>query len=60
MHGLLTALFDGATLGGALDAAARAGQLTDEDAPRVMGWFHDWVRYGFFRAVARTDADGRG
>jgi hypothetical protein len=51
MHVLITALFRGSSLGGALDALAVGGWVTDEDAPQVMRWFHDWVRYGFFERV---------
>jgi hypothetical protein len=51
MHALLAALMQGSTLGAALDSVASAGELTEEDAPRVMGWFRDWVRYGFFARI---------
>jgi len=51
MHRLLTALFAGSSLGSALDAVAIEGLVTEEDAPQVMRWFHDWVRYGFFERI---------
>jgi hypothetical protein len=51
MHGLLTALFAGSSLGSALEALAIEGLVTEEDSPQVMRWFHDWVRYGFFERI---------
>ena len=51
MHALLDALFGGRALGGALEALASSGQLTEEEAPSVMQWFRDWVRYGFFAKI---------
>ena len=38
-------------VGSALDALAIDGLVTEEDAPQVMRWFHDWVRYGFFERI---------
>jgi hypothetical protein len=51
MHALLDALFGGATLGAALEALASSGQLGGDEAPSVMQWFRDWVRYGFFAQI---------
>ena len=52
MHALLEALLRGETLGDALDVLASAGELGDEEAPLVMGWFRDWVKYGFFASIS--------
>jgi hypothetical protein len=52
MHALLQSLFGGATLGTALDALASSGELAEDEAPRVMAWFRDWVRYGFFASIS--------
>jgi len=52
MHTLLHALFAGATIGAALDALASSGDLTEKEAPLLMNWFRDWVRYGFFASIA--------
>jgi hypothetical protein len=52
MHTLLRALFAGSTLGVALDGLASSGDVTEEEAPLVMNWFRDWVRYGFFANIA--------
>jgi hypothetical protein len=51
MHALLAALLDGAPLGDALDALASSGALGEDEAPLVMQWFRDWVRYGFFASI---------
>jgi hypothetical protein len=52
MHALLVALVGGVPLGEALDALASSGALREEEAPLVMGWFRDWVKYGFFASIA--------
>jgi hypothetical protein len=52
MHALLRSLYGGATLGAALDALAASGALGEDEAPRVMAWFRDWVRYGFFAGIS--------
>ena len=51
MHGLLMSLFGGNPLGPALESLAQAGQLTEEEGARVMVWFRDWVRHGFFSQI---------
>jgi hypothetical protein len=51
MHALLAALLGGAPLGEALDALASSGALVEDEAPLVMHWFRDWVRYGFFASI---------
>ena len=51
MHALLAALLGGAPLGEALDALASSGALIEDEAPLVMHWFRDWVRYGFFASI---------
>jgi hypothetical protein len=52
MHALLAALFAGSALGEAIDGLASSGELTEAEAPRVMAWFRDWVRYGFFASIS--------
>ncbi len=52
MHALLAALVGGAPLGEALDALAASGRLGEDEAPLVMQWFRDWVKYGFFANIA--------
>ncbi len=52
MHALLASLLGGAPLGQALDALATSGALAEDEAPLVMQWFRDWVRYGFFASIA--------
>jgi hypothetical protein len=51
MHALLVALVGGAPLGEALDTLASSGALGEDEAPLVMGWFRDWVKYGFFSKI---------
>jgi hypothetical protein len=54
MHALLSALFAGSTLGDALDALASSGSVGENDAPLLIKWFRDWVRYGFFSGIDVT------
>lgn len=53
MTGLLESLFEGATLGGALEGLADA--LTEDEAAEaernVMAWFREWVAGGLFARV---------
>jgi hypothetical protein len=51
MHGLLTALSGGTPLGPALDALVQTGTISEEEGARVMVWFRDWVRHGFFASI---------
>jgi hypothetical protein len=54
MHALLAALLGGAPLGEALDALAASGAVGEDEAPLVMGWFRDWVKYGFFASIVAS------
>jgi hypothetical protein len=56
MHALLGALFAGKTLGAALDALASSGSVGESDAPLLIKWFRDWVRYGFFSGIEVSPA----
>jgi hypothetical protein len=51
MHALLAALVRGVPLGEALDDLAASGALSENEAPLVMTWFRDWIRYGFFAGI---------
>jgi hypothetical protein len=51
MHALLASLLGGTALGEALDELASSGALGENEAPLVMQWFRDWVRYGFFASI---------
>jgi Putative DNA-binding domain len=52
MHALLVTLFAGVPLGDAIESLASAGRLGEREAPLVMQWFRDWVRYGFFSQIS--------
>ena len=54
MAALLTALFEGATLGAALEAIEAAVETTEalaEAERNVMVWFREWVASGFFAGL---------
>ena len=48
MELLLRALVSGQTLGQAFAGLSEAAAIANEDAPKVMGWFREWVGHGFF------------
>jgi len=51
MQALLASLFAGVSLGDALDRLVAAGEMTEDQAPELIGWFRDWVGHGFFASV---------
>jgi hypothetical protein len=50
-HDLLMMLFDGTPLGPALDTLAAGGHVSEGEGAKVMVWFRDWVKYGFFARI---------
>jgi hypothetical protein len=56
MELLLGSLLSGHTLGEAFAGLSEAAAISDDDGPKVMAWFREWVGHGFFVDIRLINA----